>query len=74
MGNITKEAYLKRARSLLSAPEGGDILGHTRPNGDVLRYNHRTNELAIARADGTIKTMFRPRDGYEYWLSLLVPR
>jgi pyocin large subunit-like protein len=67
-GNITMTAYLKRARDLLSRNPGGDILEFVREGGDVLRYNTRTNEFAIGTADGVIRTLFRPGDGFEYWL------
>jgi len=46
---------------------GGDILGAVRKNGDVLRYNARTNEFAVGAADGTIRTLFRPQAGMDYW-------
>jgi pyocin large subunit-like protein len=66
-GNITKTGYLKRAQNLLGRDVGGDILGAVRKSGDVLRYNMRTNEFAVGAADGTIKTLFRPRAGLHYW-------
>lgn len=65
--SITKDAYLKRARKLLDSSIGGEILGKTRANGDILRYNTRTNELAIMTSDGRIRTLFRPRGGIDYW-------
>jgi pyocin large subunit-like protein len=66
-GSITRNAYLQRARTLLGSDVGGDISGVVRPNGDVLRYNSVTNEFAVGRADGTIRTYFRPIDGVAYW-------
>jgi hypothetical protein len=72
-GNITKTGYLKRAQSLLGRDTGGDILGHVRANGDVLRYNAATNEFAAGAADGTIRTLFRPSDGMAYWLKQVTP-
>ena len=66
-GNITKSGYLNRAMDLLRREPGGGILGHTRVNGDILRYNSRTNEFAIGAKDGTIRTLFRPTDGLNYW-------
>lgn len=65
-GGITKTAYLKRARTLLS-DNSSVILTKTRPSGDLLKYNPRTNELAIQRGDGVIKTLFRPIDRMDYW-------
>ena len=66
-GNITKDSYLKRAIDLLGREPGGEILGHTRANGDILRYNTITNEFAIGAQDGTIRTLFKPKDGLNYW-------
>lgn len=40
---------------------------HTRANGDILRYNTRTNEFAVGAQDGTIRTLFRPKDRLNYW-------
>jgi pyocin large subunit-like protein len=67
-GNITKEAYLKRAQDLLSRKTGDNILGAVRSNGDILRYNARTNEFAVGTAEGVIRTLFRPAEGMAYWL------
>jgi pyocin large subunit-like protein len=72
-GNITRAGYLKRAQSLLRSNVGGDIVGHVRANGDVLRYNVRTNEFAIGAANGTIRTLFRPSEGMSYWLRQVAP-
>ncbi len=68
-GAIGEDAYLARARSMLSSDVGGEIRGAVRANGDVLRYNVRTNEFAVGASDGTIRTLFRPTDGLDYWLS-----
>lgn len=72
-GNITQAGYLKRAQSLLGSEVGGDIAGAARANGDILRYNMRTNEFAVGAADGTIRTLFRPQDGMAYWLNQAGP-
>jgi YD repeat-containing protein len=66
-GNITNSSYLSRARSLLGSEPSGEILGFTREGGDILRYNTRTNEFAVGSSEGTIRTLFRPEDGIEYW-------
>ena len=66
-GNIAKTGYRKRAQSLLGKDVGGDILGAVPKKGDVLRYNSRTNEFAVGTADGTIRTLFRPKNGMDYW-------
>src|SRR5262249_8851079 len=55
---IGQEEYLRRARELLNSRPDGEILGATRANGDILRYNMRTNELAVGTAEGGIRTFF----------------
>jgi len=67
VGNITKDGYVRRAQTLLSSTPGGNILGRTRTNGDIVRYNRRTNEFAVGASDGTIRTLFRPQDGIDYF-------
>jgi pyocin large subunit-like protein len=72
-GGISEAEYLSRARQLLKANPGGDILGHVRANGDILRYNVATNEFASQTAEGTIRTFFRPTEGMAYWLMQVGP-
>lgn len=67
-GAIGQDAYLARARSMLSSDPGGNLAGFVRSNGDVLRYNVRTNEFAVGSSSGVIRTLFRPDDGMDYWL------
>lgn len=69
-GGISEADYLAKARQLLSEPVGGDILGYERPGpggNDILRYNTATNEFAVQAPDGSIRTLFRPKDGINYW-------
>jgi len=73
-GNITQGGYLTRARQLLSSDLGRDIDGFTRANGDIVRYNIKTNEFAIGAADGTIRTLFRPTRGVQYYLEQLAKK
>lgn len=68
-GAVGIDAYLARARSVLSTDVGNGVRGFTRANGDVVRYVERTNEFAVGAADGTIRTLFRPDDGLAYYLS-----
>lgn len=67
-GAIGQDAYLARARSMLGSDPGGNLVGFVRSNGDVLRYNVRTNEFAVGSSSGVIRTLFRPDDGIDYWL------
>jgi pyocin large subunit-like protein len=66
-GNITKEAYRKRAISILNSPIGGDIMGFTDKEGYRFRYNKKTNEFATGKPDGTVETLFRPSNGLSYY-------
>jgi SPP1 gp7 family putative phage head morphogenesis protein len=67
-GNITEDEYLSIARNLLASPAKGDIEGFISKEGFRFRYNNKTNDFAIGRADGYISTLYRPVDGYEHWL------
>jgi pyocin large subunit-like protein len=59
----TKEQYLQ-----INSKIGGNIEGFTSKDGWVFRYNKLTNEFATAKPDGIIETLFKPKNGYEYWL------
>jgi pyocin large subunit-like protein len=69
---LTQEVYLQKARELLNSRIEGDIEGFVSKNGYTFRYNRATNELATAKPDGTIETIFRPKDGHVYWLEQIV--
>jgi filamentous hemagglutinin len=42
-------------------------LTKVRDNGDKLFYNPGSNTFAVQRADGALRTMFRPDSGINYW-------
>jgi hypothetical protein len=72
LGGITKEQYARRAEALLRTNPGEkSVLGFTNRNGFRFRYNSRTNEFATMKPDGTIETMFRPRNGSDYYAEQL---
>jgi hypothetical protein len=58
--------YAKRAWEFVTNPPAG-TLTKLRPNGDVLFYNPATNTFAVRTADGSLRTMFRPTNGINYW-------
>ena len=58
--------YVKAARRFLQNPPAG-TLTRTRSNGDVLRYDPATNTFGIMTNKGTPRTMFRPKQGIQYW-------
>lgn len=61
------EGNRKRAREILDLPLSAELLEKRREDGETWRYCVRTNELVVANADGSIKTMFRPIDGMAFW-------
>ncbi len=65
---FNQDAYLKRARNLLHQNIGEEIVGHIRSNGDLVRYNVKTNEFAVGTSEGIIRTLFKPKAGMNYWL------
>ena len=66
-GNITQEEYIKRAQNLLRRNESDDILVMRRSDGSVAKYRISTNEFVVGTKDGSIRTAFKPKDGYKYW-------
>lgn len=50
---------------LHNSPKG--TLVKTRSNGDILKYNPKTNDFGVMDANGTPRTMFKPNDGMKYW-------
>lgn len=65
-GDITEEEYLKLANDLLNGT-GENILTKTEDDGDLLFYNVDTNEFAVMRPDGVIRSFFKPSAGIAYW-------
>ena len=58
--------YIAKAHAFVAAPPKG-ALSLTRPNGDVLYYDPKSNVFAVADRQGAPRTMFKPRDGLSYW-------
>ena len=67
-GDITPEEYLNKARELLAEPLNEDVEGFISKDGFIFKYRKSTNDFTIGRADGKISTLFKPTDGYKYWL------
>lgn len=65
-GAATAGDYLARVRAFTSRPPDGTERVE-RANGDVLLYQASTNTFAVVSRDGVAKTMFKPRDGADYW-------
>jgi pyocin large subunit-like protein len=58
--------YVAKAHHFMEHPPA-DIETVSRPNGDKLLYDAKTNTFAVERKDGAPRTMFKPRDGAAYW-------
>jgi hypothetical protein len=60
------EEYLAGANGLFDATEGVETF--QRANGDILFYRRSSNEFGVVTQDNIIRTYFRPKEGYKYWL------
>ena len=59
--SLSMADYTEKAARLASSPVGGDIRGFSRDNGDIVRYNRRTGDFAIAvpGKDGFVRTLYK---------------
>jgi len=65
-GARTVQEFVEKAHAFTAdPPRGTEIL--RRPNGDKLFYHAKTNVFAVTRRDGAPRTMFKPRNGADYW-------
>ena len=70
MGFTSAQDYLAGATKLIDAAIRGvkGVETFVRANGDVLAYKRATNEFAVVNKLGVLRTYFRPKEEYEYWL------
>jgi hypothetical protein len=67
-GAVTKNAYYKRALSLLDGSVCGNIQGFTNTAGYTFRMNMRTGEFGVMRPNGVVETFYRRlNDPAKYW-------
>ena len=59
-GYTSEADYLNGAQNFVATKGTKGVLVKVRTNGDVVIYNPTTNEFAVTRSDGTIKTYFKP--------------
>ena len=65
-GAKTLNDYLGKVHDFVeNPPAAAETL--SRPNGDKLIYDAKTNTFAVVRKDGAPRTAFKPRDGADYW-------
>ncbi|ATQ41083.1 hypothetical protein CSW64_00995 [Caulobacter mirabilis] len=58
--------YVAKAHAFINRPPAG-VETLTRRNGDRLLYDPAGNVFAVATRDGAPRTMFKPREGSDYW-------
>ncbi len=66
-GAIDRDAYLRLATGLRDRPAGGDVLEIVRQDGVITRFDRSTGAFLAFRRDGTIRTLFKPRQGETYF-------
>jgi len=54
------EEYETAGIAFLTAPLAGAIMEGVRRNGDIIRYNPKTQEFAICDRDGILLTYYKP--------------
>jgi RHS repeat-associated protein len=59
-GSKTAAAYERSAGAFLAGKPGKGVMQGVRSNGDIVRYNPKTNEFAVRTKDGAIRTYFKP--------------
>jgi len=65
--NYTKEQYASEALDLVQSTTNSTIEGHKNKNGQVIRYDKKNNNYVKGHPDVGIATMFKPKDGIEYY-------
>lgn len=68
-GSITREEYEARAVRLRDAAADGKVVHeHVRENGDRVKFDKSTGEFGVYREDGVVRTLFKPKRGWSYFL------
>ncbi|WP_072453900.1 hypothetical protein [Janthinobacterium lividum] len=62
---LNAKQYVDAARNFVANPPGGALIKVK--DGNTLIYDAATNTFGSRAASGVPRTMFRPRDGIEYW-------
>lgn len=65
-GATSPDDYLAKAQAFTAHPPAGTEK-ISRPNGDILLYQARTNTFAVVDRRGVVRTMFKPSGGTAYW-------
>lgn len=65
-GARSVDDYVAKAHAFVDAPPAS-VQTISRANGDRLLYDAQRNVFAVVSKDGAPRTMFKPRDGADYW-------
>lgn len=66
-GRVSRSEYLLLAQTLRDAPVGGDVVQSTRSDGVVTRFDRASGAFLAFNGDRTIRTFFKPDDGFAYF-------
>jgi pyocin large subunit-like protein len=62
----SESEYIRAARAFVNHPPPGAQIKHD-SRGDTLIYDPGSNTFAVRAPNGAPRTMFRPRNGRDYW-------
>ncbi|HZZ88001.1 MAG TPA: hypothetical protein VFE13_06665 [Caulobacteraceae bacterium] len=65
-GALSETDYVAKVHAFVDRPPSG-VQKVERANGDALLYDAKTNTFAVVTKAGAPRTMFKPRDGANYW-------
>lgn len=66
-GNISKREYLAVAQDLRDAPLSKRVIETTQKDGTISRFDRSTGAFTAFDRDLTIRTLFKPNDGENYF-------
>ena len=67
-GKISKRQYTQKAFNFLEEAQKGKYPMKVNTNGLIRVYDKTTNTFGSYNPNGTIKTLFKPKDQESYWL------
>ena len=70
-GIYTVEQYEKRAVELLESACDKNVRGYINSKGQIIRYDKKKNDFVMGTKEKGVFTMFKPENGYEYYLEQL---
>lgn len=65
-GSISKQQYLEKAQDIIGS-DSPNVISKKRLDGSRVFYNKETNDFVVLSKDGYIQTLFKPKDGIDYY-------